>query len=212
MFVDWWDRLVAYWTAAKTDMPARQCPCRLSARPRHTACGKDDLAVSQAAHSTVGGVLRPQPRKSSATTSGTTSMIRLAAMAATPATAIAPRRCSPRSAPVQIEVPRDRDGSFEPQIVRKRHRRLNGVDEIVLSLTARGLTTGEVCAHFAEVYGARVSNDTISRITDKVIEEMTEWGNRPLDRVYPVIFIDALVVKVRDGQVGISRSRRNMVG
>ncbi len=113
---------------------------------------------------------------------------------------------------MQIEVPRDRDGSFEPQIVRKRHRRLNGVDEIVLSLTARGLTTGEVCAHFAEVYGARVSNDTISRITDKVIEEMTEWGNRPLDRVYPVIFIDALVVKVRDGQVGISRSRRNMVG
>jgi putative transposase len=103
--------------------------------------------------------------------------------------------------PVQIEVPRDRDGSFEPQIVRKRQRRLNGVDEIVLSLTARGLTTGEVCAHFAEVYGARVSKDTISRITDKVIEEMTEWRNRPLDRVYPVIFIDALVVKVRDGQV-----------
>jgi transposase-like protein len=103
--------------------------------------------------------------------------------------------------PVQIEVPRDRDGSFEPQIVRKRQRRLNGVDEIVLSLTARGLTTGEVAAHFAEVYGARVSKDTISRITDKVIEEMSEWRNRPLDRVYPVLFIDALVVKVRDGQV-----------
>jgi len=70
-----------------------------------------------------------------------------------------------------------------------------------LSLTARGLTTGEICAHFAEVYGASVSKDTISRITDKVIEEMTEWRNRPLDRVYPVLFIDALVVKVRDGQV-----------
>src|SRR5579875_1507087 len=103
--------------------------------------------------------------------------------------------------PVEIEVPRDRDASFEPQIVRKRQRRLNGIDEIVLSLTARGLTTGEVCAHFAEVYGAKVSKDTISRITDKVIEEMTEWRNRPLDRVYPVIFIDAIVVKVRDGQV-----------
>jgi transposase-like protein len=103
--------------------------------------------------------------------------------------------------PVTIEVPRDRDGSFEPVSVGKRQRRLNGIDQIVLSLTARGLTTGEICAHFAEVYGARVSKDTISRITDKVIEEMAEWRNRPLDRVYPVLFIDALVVKVRDGQV-----------
>jgi putative transposase len=103
--------------------------------------------------------------------------------------------------PVDIEVPRDRDGTFAPTIVRKRQRRLDGVDEIVLSLTARGLTTGEIAAHFAEVYGARVSKDTISRITDKVVEEMTEWRNRPLDRVYPVLFIDAIVVKVRDGQV-----------
>jgi putative transposase len=103
--------------------------------------------------------------------------------------------------PVDIEVPRDREGSFEPAIVRKRQRRLTGVDDIVLSLTARGLTTGEIVAHFAEVYGATVSKDTISRITDKVIEEMTEWRNRPLDRVYPVLFIDAIVVKIRDGQV-----------
>lgn len=103
--------------------------------------------------------------------------------------------------PVQIEVPRDRDGSFDPQIVRKRQRRLDGIDEIVLSLTARGLTTGEVAAHFAEVYGATVSKDTISRITDKVLEEMTEWANRPLDKVYPVVFVDAIHVKVRDGQV-----------
>ena len=97
--------------------------------------------------------------------------------------------------PVEIEVPRDTDASFEPQIVKKRQRRLTGVDEIVLSLTARGLTTGEISAHFAEVYGASVSKDTISKITDKVVEEMTEWSNRPLDRVYPVIFIDAI-----DGQ------------
>jgi transposase-like protein len=103
--------------------------------------------------------------------------------------------------PVQLDVPRDRDGSFEPAIVRKRQRRLDGVDQLVLSLSARGLTTGEVAAHFADVYGADVSKDTISRITDKVSAEMAEWQHRPLDRVYPVIFIDALVVKVRDGQV-----------
>lgn len=103
--------------------------------------------------------------------------------------------------PVEIEVPRDTDASFQPQIVKKRQRRLTGVDEIVLSLTARGLTTGEVSAHFAEVYGASISKDTISKITDKVVEEMTEWCNRPLDPVYPVIFIDAIMVKVRDGQV-----------
>ncbi|WP_425467265.1 IS256 family transposase [Rarobacter incanus] len=102
---------------------------------------------------------------------------------------------------IEIDVPRDRDGSFQPKIVRKRQRRLDGIDEIVLSLTARGLTTGEVAAHFDDVYGASVSKDTISKITDKVIEEMTEWQNRPLDRVYPVVFIDAIVVKVRDGQV-----------
>jgi putative transposase len=103
--------------------------------------------------------------------------------------------------PVEIEVPRDRDGSFDPVIVRKRQRRLEGVDQLVLSLTARGLTTGEIAAHFAEVYGAKVSKDTISRITDKVIEEMSAWQARPLDRVYPVVFVDAIVVKIRDGQV-----------
>jgi putative transposase len=103
--------------------------------------------------------------------------------------------------PVEIDVPRDREGSFTPAIVKKRQRRLNGVDELVLSLTARGLTTGEIAAHFAEVYGASVSKDTVSRITDKVVAEMAEWQTRPLDEVYPVIFIDALVVKVRDGQV-----------
>jgi transposase-like protein len=103
--------------------------------------------------------------------------------------------------PVQIEVPRDRDGWFEPVIVPKRKRRLDGIDEIVLSLTARGLTTGEIAAHFTDVYGATVSKDTISRITEKVSAEMAEWASRPLDPVYPVIFVDALVVKVREGQV-----------
>jgi transposase-like protein len=102
---------------------------------------------------------------------------------------------------VPIEVPRDREGTFEPQIVRKRQRRLTGVDQMVLSLYAKGLTTGEISAHFAEIYGASVSKETISRITDKVIEEMQAWQQRPLDEIYAAIFIDAIMVKVRDGQV-----------
>jgi putative transposase len=102
---------------------------------------------------------------------------------------------------VEIDVPRDRAGTFEPQIVKKRQRRLDGVDEIVLSLYAKGLTTGEISAHFAEIYGASVSKETVSRITDKVIEEMQSWQQRPLDAIYAAIFIDAIVVKVRDGQV-----------
>jgi transposase-like protein len=103
--------------------------------------------------------------------------------------------------PVEITVPRDRDGSFEPQIVRKRQRRLTGVEDMVLSLSAKGLTTGEISAHLAEVYGAEVSRQTISTITDKVMDGMAEWQNRPLDRVYPVVFLDAINVKIRDGKV-----------
>jgi putative transposase len=103
--------------------------------------------------------------------------------------------------PVEIEVPRDREGSFEPQIVAKRQRRLPGVDELVISLAAKGLTTGEVSAHLAEVYGAEVSRDTVSRITDRVVDELGEWQCRPLDSVYPVVFIDAIHVKIRDGKV-----------
>jgi putative transposase len=105
------------------------------------------------------------------------------------------------SGQVPIEVPRDRDGTFEPQIVRKRQRRLSGVDQMVLSLYAKGLTTGEISAHFQEIYGASVSKETISRITDKVLEEMSDWCTRPLDGVYAAVFIDAVMVKVRDGQV-----------
>src|SRR3954467_6773053 len=102
---------------------------------------------------------------------------------------------------VDLEVPRDRDGTFEPVIVRKRQRRLGEVDEIVLSLYARGLTTGEISAHFEQIYGASVSKETVSRITDKVLEEMQTWSTRPLNEVYAAIFIDAIMVKVRDGQV-----------
>lgn len=102
---------------------------------------------------------------------------------------------------IQIQVPRDRNGTFEPQLVKKRQRRLSDMDQMVLSLFAKGLTTGEIAAHFEEVYGTSVSKDTISRITDRVVEEMTAWMARPLEKVYAAIFIDAIVVKVRDGQV-----------
>jgi putative transposase len=103
--------------------------------------------------------------------------------------------------PVEVAIPRDRDGTFEPQIVRKRQRRLSGLDSLVISLSAKGLTHGEICAHLAEVYGASVSKQTISTITDRVIEGMSEWQTRPLDAVYPVVFIDAINVKIRDGNV-----------
>jgi transposase-like protein len=103
--------------------------------------------------------------------------------------------------PVQVAVPRDRDSSFEPQIVGKRQRRLSGADGLVISLVAKGLTTGEVQAHLAEVYGAQVSRETISHITDRVLDGMAEWCNRPLDPVYAVLFIDCLTVKIRDGNV-----------
>ncbi len=103
--------------------------------------------------------------------------------------------------PVEVKVPRDVEGSFEPQIVKKRQRRLTGVDEMVLSLSAKGLTHGEISAHLAEIYGAEVSKQTISTITDQVMDGMAEWQNRPLDRVYPVLFVDAINVKIRDGKV-----------
>jgi len=91
------------------------------------------------------------------------------------------------SGQVELEVPRDREGTFEAVIVCKRQRRLTEVDEIVLSLYARGLTTGEIAAHFDQIYGASVSKETISRITDKVIEEMQAWSTRPLQEVYAAI-------------------------
>lgn len=100
---------------------------------------------------------------------------------------------------VQIDVPRDRAGSFEPVVVAKRQRRLGSIEDIVLSLSARGMTHGDIAAHLADTYGAEVSKTTISTITDKVLDGMVEWQNRPLDPVYPVVFIDAIHVKIRDG-------------
>jgi putative transposase len=103
--------------------------------------------------------------------------------------------------PVDLSVPRDRDSSFEPKIVAKRQRRLTGVEDMVISLSAKGLTHGEIAAHLEEVYGAEVSKQTISTITDRVMEGMAEWQSRPLDPVYAVVFIDAINVKIREGQV-----------
>ena len=106
-----------------------------------------------------------------------------------------------KAGPVEISVPRDRDSSFEPKIVAKRQRRLTGVEDMVISLSAKGLTHGEICAHLAGVYGAEVSKQTITAITDRVMEGMAEWQSRPLDPVYAVVFIDAIQVKIREGQV-----------
>lgn len=103
--------------------------------------------------------------------------------------------------PVDISVPRDREGSFAPTIVPKRSRRLGGIEDLVISLSAKGLTHGEICAHLAEVYGAETSKDRITAITDRVMDGLNEWQSRPLDAVYPVIFIDCIHVKIRDGQV-----------
>ena len=103
--------------------------------------------------------------------------------------------------PVEISVPRDRDSSFEPKIVAKRQRRLAGVEGMVISLSAKGLTHGEICAHLKEIYGAEVSKQTITAITDRVMDGMAEWQNRPLDPVYAVVFVDAIQVKIREGQV-----------
>ena len=94
-----------------------------------------------------------------------------------------PKTLVTEAGPVEIEVPRDRESSFEPRIVAKRQRRLSGIDDLVVSLSAKGLTTGEISAHLAEIYGAELSKQAISTITDRVMEGMAAWQNRPLDPV-----------------------------
>lgn len=101
--------------------------------------------------------------------------------------------------PVELDTPRDRNGSFDPLIVRKGQRRLDGIDKTVLSLHARGMTTRDICDHLLEIYGLEVSPNLISMITDAVHAEVADWQMRPPDSVYPVIFLDALVCKLRDG-------------
>jgi transposase-like protein len=99
---------------------------------------------------------------------------------------------------IEIAVPRDRAGSFEPQLIAKGQTRFDGFDDKILSLYARGMTVREIQGHLAELYGAEVSPDLISRVTDAVLEEVREWQSRPLDAVYPIVFFDAMRVKIRD--------------
>src|SRR5262249_53298644 len=103
--------------------------------------------------------------------------------------------------PVPLQVPRDRNGEFEPQIVPKHARRVEGFNEAIVSLYARGLTTGEIRGHLAQIYGVEGSRDLISRVTDRVAGELASWQARPLDRIYPVVLIDVIYVKIREGQV-----------
>jgi len=102
---------------------------------------------------------------------------------------------------VELAVPRDRNGTFEPQTVPKHQRRLDGLTGNVISLYAKGMTTGDIQAHLLEIYGTDISRETISKITDTIVEDMLAWQHRPLDRLYPVLLIDAIVIKVRDSQV-----------
>jgi putative transposase len=100
---------------------------------------------------------------------------------------------------VRINAPRDRNGSFEPAIVRKRQRRFEGFDEKILALYSRGLSTRDIEAHLADIYGVNVGRDLISRVTDGVMDDVRAWQTRPLEDVYPVVFLDALVLKIREG-------------
>ena len=102
---------------------------------------------------------------------------------------------------VELAVPRDRNGTFDPQTVPKHQRRLDGLTGNVISLYAKGMTTGDIQAHLLEIYGTEISRETISKITDTIVEDMLAWQHRPLDRLYPVLLIDAIVIKVRDSQV-----------
>jgi putative transposase len=109
-----------------------------------------------------------------------------------------PKTLATEQGPVAIKSPRDRNGSFEPQIVRKGQRRFEGFDDKILALYSRGLSTRDIEAHLKEIYGVNVGRDLISRVTDSVMEDVRAWQQRPLDDVYPVVFLDALVLKIRE--------------
>ena len=110
-----------------------------------------------------------------------------------------PKTLATEHGSVGINTPRDRQGTFEPKIVRKRQRRFEGFDEKILALYSRGLSTRDIEAHLADIYGVRVGRDLISQVTDAVRDDVKAWQQRPLDDLYPVLFLDALVLKIRDG-------------
>ena len=99
---------------------------------------------------------------------------------------------------IDIEVPRDRSSTYEPKIIKKRQKRFDGFDDKIISMYARGMTVREIQGHLGDIYGVEVSPDLISTVTDSVIEEVKSWQNRPLEAVYPVVFLDALRVNIRD--------------
>ncbi|MDG1334978.1 MAG: IS256 family transposase [Tateyamaria sp.] len=99
-----------------------------------------------------------------------------------------------------IDVPRDRDGSFEPELIKKGQTRIDGMDDKIIGLYAAGLSTRDIRAHLEEVYGLKVSADLVSRVTDAVLEEVSDWQNRALEPMYPIVFLDALRVKIRDAE------------
>ena len=103
---------------------------------------------------------------------------------------------------VRINTPRDRSGTFEPEIVRKGQTRITGMDEQILCLYAKGLSTREIVEAFQQMYGAEVSAGLVSQVTNAVIEQVREWQTRPLDEVYPIVYFDCLVLKIRPGQAG----------
>ena len=112
----------------------------------------------------------------------------------------------------RIEVPRDRNSSFEPQIVPKRRRRLGNTTDMILSLYARGMTTRDIKAHLLEVYGVEVSHETVAKVTDVIADEVRGWQSRPVDEVYPIVFIDGLRIKVRDGGAVTNKVAHLVVG
>ncbi len=114
--------------------------------------------------------------------------------------------------PVTITVPRDRNGEFEPRIVPKGARRLGQIDEMILSLYARGMSTRDIEAHLGEVYGIRASRELISTMTDVVAEEITAWRNRPVDDVYPIMYVDAIRIRVKDRGVVTMKAAHLVVG
>ena len=110
-----------------------------------------------------------------------------------------PKTLITEQGPVPVQTPRDRNSSFEPKIVRKRQRRFQGFDDKILALYSRGLSVRDIEAHLEEMYGVKVSRELISKVTDAVMDDVREWAKRPLEDVYPVIFLDALVLKIREG-------------
>jgi len=110
-----------------------------------------------------------------------------------------PKTVQTEVGPVEVKVPRDRAGTFTPMLLPKNARRLGGLSDVIISLYAGGMTVRDIAHHLHRVYGTEVSADTISTITDEVLDEVKAWQHRPLDEVYPIVYVDALMVKVRDG-------------